>query len=192
MTNEQPINYKIKYENYKKQYNNNDIIGTINIKGTKVNYLFVQSDDNEYYLDHSIDKEYIKTGSIFLDYRVNVNNSKQLNIYANNSSKTNSPFKTLLNYQNNDFTTNNNYITLETSDGIYNYKIYAVKNTKTNEHMKVVFEDDNDYIEHIRIMRENTLYDNGDIIESNNQILILQTSLLDSYENYLLIFAKRV
>ena len=73
-----------KLEIYKKQYNNDDIIGSIKIDGTKIDSLIVKGSDNKYYLNHSIDKKYNKIGTIFVDYRTNLS-SKQINIHGHNS-----------------------------------------------------------------------------------------------------------
>ena len=48
---------------------NSDVVGWINVPGTKINYPFVQTDDNEYYLKHSLDKSSNKKGWVFMDFR---------------------------------------------------------------------------------------------------------------------------
>ena len=37
---------------------NSDVVGWINVNNTNINYPFVQANNNEFYLDHSIDKSY--------------------------------------------------------------------------------------------------------------------------------------
>ena len=48
---------------------NPDIIGWIKVEGTEINYPLVLGDDNEYYLDHAYNGEYLRSGTIFADYR---------------------------------------------------------------------------------------------------------------------------
>ena len=62
---------------------NNDVKGWIKVNGTNINYPFVQSKNNKYYLTHSFDKSYNSAGWLFLDYR---NNNKNTIIYAHGSS----------------------------------------------------------------------------------------------------------
>ena len=62
---------------------NNDVKGWIKVNGTNINYPFVQSKNNKYYLTHSFDKSYNSAGWLFLDYR---NNNKNTIIYAHDSS----------------------------------------------------------------------------------------------------------
>ena len=54
---------------------NADIIGCIQVKNTNINFPFVQTTDNKYYLNHSLDKTENSAGWAFLDYR----NSSALN-----------------------------------------------------------------------------------------------------------------
>lgn len=48
---------------------NPDVIGWIDIYGTKIDYPLVQARDNWAYLNQTVSKEYSTGGSIFLDYR---------------------------------------------------------------------------------------------------------------------------
>ena len=41
---------------------NPDIVGWIKVNGTNINYPFVQSKDNKYYLTHSFNKSYNSAG----------------------------------------------------------------------------------------------------------------------------------
>lgn len=61
---------------------NPDIVGWIKVNGTNINYPFVQSKDNKYYLTHSFNKSYNSAGWVFLDYRNNNTNNKNTIIYA--------------------------------------------------------------------------------------------------------------
>ena len=68
----------------KLQKENADVVGWIEVMGTKVNYPFVQASDNEYYLSHSIDKSSNEAGWIFLDYRNKLWQDKNTIIYGHN------------------------------------------------------------------------------------------------------------
>ena len=62
---------------------NKDTKGWIQVNGTNINYPFVQSNDNAYYLNHSFNKKKNEAGWVFLDYRNDINNlSKNNIIYA--------------------------------------------------------------------------------------------------------------
>lgn len=58
---------QLSYQDAKKL--NPDIIGWLDVYGTKINYPVLQTDDNSTYLNKSVTGEFSTAGSIFLDYR---------------------------------------------------------------------------------------------------------------------------
>ena len=90
------INYN-KIINYlKNTYNNSDIVGVLKI-ADEIEVPIVQTNNNDYYLNHSIDNKESIYGSIFLDYRTNID-SKKLLIYGHSSIKNDVPFNILEKY----------------------------------------------------------------------------------------------
>ena len=63
---------------------NPDIKGWIRIAGTSIDFPVLQSGDNQSYLYRSFDGGYSQSGSIFLDYRVSLADSKILLMYGHN------------------------------------------------------------------------------------------------------------
>ena len=57
---------------------NPDIVGFIEVDNTEVSYPIVKSNDNSYYLNHTYTKEKSEIGSIFLDYRNNLDSTLTL------------------------------------------------------------------------------------------------------------------
>ena len=57
---------------------NSDVIGWIQVNGTNINYPFVQTNDNSYYLTHAFNKSYNDAGWVFLDYRNNDTNNRNI------------------------------------------------------------------------------------------------------------------
>ena len=51
---------------------NSDTVGWIQVKGTNINYPFVQTKDNDYYLHRSYDRSPNSAGWVFADYRNNM------------------------------------------------------------------------------------------------------------------------
>ena len=58
---------KIEIDFKKLQEINSDVKGWITIENTNINYPILQTNNNEYYLKHDINKKYSSCGSIFLD-----------------------------------------------------------------------------------------------------------------------------
>ena len=59
---------------------NTDTVAYLKIEGTNISYPVVQSNDNDYYLDHDFNKDKNDEGAIFLDYRNDLDNLSRNNI----------------------------------------------------------------------------------------------------------------
>lgn len=176
--------YDLNY--YKDYYLNEDIIGSIKVNGTKIDTLLLKSNNNEYYLNHSINKEYDIKGSIFVDYRTNLN-SKQINIYGHNSKEYDLPFKELEKYKDKAFYDGHKMIEIWNGKEVINYEIFSVQIVENNsEHMNIIF--DENHLEKL----SNSVYNTGVSASTLDQILILQTCNYNPKNTYILVIAKRV
>ena len=183
------------------EYNNNDIVGIIKIDNTSINEPFAQTTNNDYYLTHTLNKEYDKYGSIYMDYRIDLNDSKKILIFGHNSSIYNNdivPFKELENYYEEDYYKNHKYITLILEQEIRHYEIFSVYvETSDFTYMNLNFNDEEDWYKHISKLKSKSLYNTNVEINSDDEILILQTCSnnkdYSSYDKkYLLIISRRV
>ncbi len=160
-------------EYYRKYYNNNDIVGRLEIPNV-FNIFITKSNDNEYYLNHSIKKKRDIVGTEFMDYRVN-STSKQVNIYGHNSKTYNTSFKKLENFLDKDFYFNNQYIVLQHDNGRRIYKIFAFKEVFDDfEHM-IVNANDEEFISHIEILKRDSFYQTDVEYNIDSNIIVLQT-----------------
>lgn len=85
LTKDPTINYYYNniYSELKKI--NSETVGWLKINNTNINYPIVQSNNNEYYLNHSFDKTNSKAGWLFVDYRNNMDDlSDNTIIYGHN------------------------------------------------------------------------------------------------------------
>lgn len=183
-------NNKNVIEKAKEDYQNNDIVGHLKIEGTGIDTLLVQTDNNDYYLSHLINKEYNKTGSVFVDYRTNIDNDKQVNIYGHSSGIYDIPFNNLKKYLDKDFLKKNKIITIETTKDTYKYEIYSVKITDNEEHLNINFNEE-DYKKHLYKMKKDSLYEENITFSSNDEILVLQTCIFNNPKGSLLIINSR-
>jgi len=176
--------------NKKNEYQNKDIIGTINVANTEK--IVVQTTDNEYYLNHDLNKRNSIYGTIFLDYRNNIED-KQLNIYGHNSSNDKGPFNILEQYLNKSFYNKNKYITLSTKENTFIYEIFSVAKTSTNEHMKINFNNNSDWLIHLNKLKTMSIYNTDIDINNNDKIIVLQTCVMNSNpKQYILIIGKLI
>lgn len=157
---------------------NNETVGWIKIKGTNINYPFVQSKDNSYYLNHSFNKEKNDAGWIFLDYRNDVNNLDKNNILYGHSRKDKTMFGSLFNVLNKNWLNNldNHIIKLTTKD--YNslwqiFSIYIIKNE--SYYITTNFNTQKDYIMYINTIINRSIYNFNIQVTQNDTLLTLST-----------------
>ena len=175
-------------EYYKEYYKNDNIVGRLKIRNTSIDTLLVKGNDNEYYLNHSISNEYDEKGSIFIDYRTDLN-SKQINIYGHNSNVYDVIFKELENYLDKNYFSNHKYIELWDGDKTKIYEIFSVQVvTSGYEHYTV---NPSNLEAHIMNLN-NSIYETGNVASTKDEILVIQTCLYNPANSLLLINAKKV
>ena len=78
---------------------NADIIGWLYCENTPINYPVVQAADNDYYLRRDLHGEYLRTGTLFADFRCSEIGTGQNHIIYGHNMKNSSMFGTLVNYK---------------------------------------------------------------------------------------------
>lgn len=170
----------VNFDNLKKI--NSDVVGWIKVNGTNINYTFVQSKDNKYYLTHSFSKSYNNAGLVFLDYRNNNINNRNTIIYAHGrTDKT--MFGTLRKVLNNGWINNtNNYvikISTEKENSLWQiFSIYHIPTT--NDYLQTEFKDEREYQRFLNILKNRSNHNFNTSITSNDTILTLSTCYNDS------------
>ncbi len=109
----------IKLEELHNQYE--DVVGWLEVPGTKMSYPIVQADDNDYYLDHTYKKEYSARGSIFLDKDVDFDRPSDNFLIYGHRNVNGAMFEELLQYEKESFYNEHktlNFTTLK-DDGEY-------------------------------------------------------------------------
>ena len=78
--------------------------------------------------------------------------------------------------------------------GTKTFEIFSVKViTDDIEHTEILFDNDADFNEHIKKLRNNSLYDSHDEVSGTDQILVLQTCLINNtLGKYLIIIGRKV
>ena len=156
---------------------NPDVVGWLKVNGTNINYPFVQSSDNDYYLTHSFNKSYNGGGWVFLDYRNNGTNNKNTIIYAHGrSDKT--MFGTLKNVLNNGWLNNtNNYvikISTETENSLWQvFSVYRIPTT--SDYLQTNFNDDIEYQNFLDMIKDRSGHNFDTNVASTDNILTLST-----------------
>ena len=108
------------------QEENSECVGWVSIEGTDIDYPVMWSpNDPDYYLDHSFEKTSNRHGVPFLDSRCNIDTADNLIIYGHHFVE-GEMFSTLHKYASYSFYEDHPVITLETAEGVSQYRIAAV------------------------------------------------------------------
>lgn len=158
---------------------NEDVVGELIVNNTNVNYPVVQGEDNDYYLDHNINKEKNANGWIYLDYRNDSMNLDKNNIiYGHNMYYSGVMFGTLYKTANASWYTNpdNQIITYNTLYENMEFKIFSIYRVpKTSDYLKVYFDGDEDFLEFIDMITKRSIYNFNVPINADDKIITLST-----------------
>ena len=157
---------------------NSDVIGWINVVGAGINYPYVKTEDNDYYLTHSFDKSINSSGWVFLDYRNDLNNQdKNSIIYAHggNSMAMFGPLKNLYNKKDWFNNPNNHYIKISTEKYNLVYKVFSLYVIPTtSDYLKISFDDD-EYSLFLDKIKNRSYYDFKTEVSNIDRIITLST-----------------
>lgn len=158
---------------------NNDTVGWIQVSGTNINYPFVQTKNNNYYLTHSFNKNNNSAGWVFLDYRNNLSNIEEHNtiIYAHGRYDS-TMFGSLRNILTNDWLKDptNHIIKLSTEYENTLWQVFSVyKIPTTSDYLKITFKTNEEYIEFIDLIKNRSHYNFNTTVNNNDRILTLST-----------------
>lgn len=162
---------------------NSDVVGWIKIDDTEVDEPIVHGTDNEYYLTHSVEKTASKSGTVFLDSRVNVG-SKHMILFGHNM-KNGSMFNGLNNYSQSSFYKNHRTFTVKWGDTETTYKVFAVYTVdlKKARYMGTQFADENTFSTYMNELAALSKYDVDTTIKGTDHVLTLSTCNRTDYSN---------
>lgn len=169
---------------------NDNYMFWINVKGTNIDYPVVQGEDNDFYLNHGFNKEYLSSGSIFLDYRNNFNDDFNSVIYGHHM-RNRTMFGELMKFKDEEFFRNNKDITITSKDGTYDYEIFAVGVFDADfGYNNVSFSDENEFSNFLNKIMSSSTY-KRDIVDSSDKIITLSTCSYEYDNARTAVFAKR-
>lgn len=162
---------------------NSDTIGWINVNNTNINYPFVQTNDNSYYLTHSFDKTYNEAGWVFLDYRNNTNFSDKNTIIYAHSRLDKTMFGSLSKVLKDDWYKNKDNHIIRISTEIENtlWQIFSVYVIETESYyITTDFSSDLEYQSFLDTLKSRSKYNFDAELSTNDNILTLSTCYSDT------------
>ena len=160
-----------KYEDYR---------GWIKINNTNIDYSIVQGKDNSFYLDKDINKNYLSSGSIFMNYLNHGFNDENTVLFGHHM-RNKTMFAQLKKYKEKEFFYGDNDIVIEVeNDKVLKYKVFSayVTDSKDN-YIKTNFDDKDQYKEFLEDIKNKSQYKSDIDVNENDKIITLSTC---SYE----------
>ena len=161
--------YQNAVDSLRSEFNNTEVIGSLKINGTGIDTTLVQSTDNSFYLDHSVNKEENRLGSVFMDYRNKIDD--KVKIFYGHS-----------------------YIQILDETGLYNYKIFSVMviPNNTTTHMQIDFSNNSEYENHLKWLKDSSKFVLDVDVSPKDDIVILQTCYYEPANSFILVVAKKI
>ena len=160
-----------KYEDYR---------GWIKIDNTNINYPIVQGKDNSFYLNKDINKNYLSSGSIFMNYLNHGFNDENTVLFGHHM-RNKTMFAQLKKYKEKEFFYGDNDIVIEVENGkVLKYKVFSAYITDAkNNYIETDFDDKEQYKEFLKDIKNKSLYKSDLDVNENDKIITLSTC---SYE----------
>lgn len=172
---------------------NKDTKGWLQVKGTNINYPYVQTDDNKYYLTRSFDKKYTDAGWVFMDYRNDENFYHKNTIIYAHARKNNTMFGELDKLLKNTYYKNKDnhfiYTSTQTENSVWQvFSVYHLPTT--SDYLKISFSTNKEFLEFANMLKERSSRNFRTEITENDKILTLSTCYND--EEKLVVHAKLI
>ncbi len=181
---------------------NSEVVGILEIEGTKINYPVVQAKNNNYYLTYNYKKEKSKDGALFLDKDYDINKpSTNLLIYGHNNVGSKEMFVDLIKYKNKDFYNSHKIIKYTTLEEEEEYEIISVFLSRVYYHYeKNVFryyyfvdaKNEEEYNNYIKNAKNASLYKIDTTASYGEKLMTLSTCEYSQKNGRLAIVAKKL
>lgn len=182
---------------------NPDTVGWITIENTNVDNPVVQYSDNEFYLDHSFEREHFRAGTVFMDYRDVFGpdeeaQSENIILYGHNMAN-NTMFGSLRRYrQDKSYYKRAPFITLESNYRTYEYVIFGLVITEGSWQASWRYWDMENlsmrskYNAYVETVRKKSLTEIPVDVQYGDKLLTLSTCYSDKDDSRFLVVARRL
>jgi len=162
---------------------NNEVKGWIKVNNTNINYPFVQTTDNEFYLKHSFDKSYNSAGWVFADFRNNFAKLDQNTILYAHGRLDNTMFGSLKKVVEKNWYENmeNEFLQISTLDSNTIWQIFSVYTIEPETYyITPNFDTKEEYQEFLTTLTNRSVHDFQVNLTTNDKVLTLSSCYNDT------------
>jgi sortase B len=158
------------------KYDNQDIVGYLSIPDTTINYIVVQSSDNEYYLTHDINRAASSAGWVFLDFENDIKKDDYNMIIYGHNMRRDIMFHSLRYFADKSFFEKHKYVIFNSLYEDQIWEIFSFYETFTNfNYIQVVFKNYDSFWNLAQEMKNRSMYNTGVELQPGDRILTLST-----------------
>ncbi|MBR4993137.1 MAG: class B sortase [Lachnospiraceae bacterium] len=188
-------------EKYKTLYNKNkSLIGWIKIADTNIDYPVMQTSNNEYYLDHNLNQEYDKNGSIFLDMGCDVLKPSTNLICYGHHMQSGKMFGKLGEYEKESYYENHKFIEFDTiyEEGLYQVMyvfrshVYTSGEIAFKYYQFIDATSEEEFNSYMTEMSNMSYYDTGVTATYGDRLLTLSTCDYQEKDGRFVVVAKKI
>ena len=157
---------------------NSDTVGWIQVSGTNINYPFVQTLNNTYYLKKDFNKNYNSAGWVFMDYRNDLENFNQNTILYAHGRVDGTMFGSLKNiFKSNWYNNKNNHVVkLSTEYQNTMWQVVSVyRISETSDYLEINFNDNEKYMNFLNVLQDRSEFDFDVDLNDEDKVLTLST-----------------
>jgi len=161
---------------------NSQVVAWIMVDGTSVNYPIVQTDNNDYYLNHDITGGPKASGWTFMDYRNETDLSDSNTIFYGHNLLNKTAFGSLSNvFTDKWFNNSNHYIVVRTESVRHVYQVFSCYYIDPEVYyLQTNFYNNNDYQEFLNTLSSRSKYNFNVPVGTNDKIITLSTCTDDN------------
>lgn len=179
---------------------NKKLIGWVKIEDTNIDYPVMQTVDNVYYLDHNMDQQYDRNGTIFMDKDCDVLKPSTNFILYGHHMQSGRMFGQLDKYKDKSFYEKHPYISFDTIYEKGTYQIMYVFRSKVYKETEIVFKyyqfidanGEQEFRSYMEEMAALSLYDTGVSAQYGDQLLTLSTCDYQETDGRFVVVAKKI
>lgn len=155
---------------------NSDIKGWIFGEGTNVDYPILQTDDNDFYMDHLYNKEANSSGSIFADYRNESDFSDRNTVLYGHHMGNGTMFGSIEHYASQDFYDATPTMMLYTPEGDYRIELICGTHESGDEQfVEFNFKTEEDFQKYVESFRERSTFKSDVQVQPGDKLISLCT-----------------
>ena len=184
-TNSQDLNLYRKYSKFNLnevdfsnlKATNDQTVAWLSIDYTNVNYPIVQTQDNDFYLNHTFDKSFNNNGWTFMDFRNNPNMEDKNTIFYGHNLLNKTAFGSLANIFKSDWPKKSNKtIIVMTETKKYYYEIFSAYYIEPElYYLTTYFNSDEEYQQFLNVIKSRNILKIDTPISSDDKIITLST-----------------